>query len=201
MQEYSQITNIDSKVTKVYNDDGRPKLKRNKLDDIIKTIRNLKNSVVNDIVRSLCLEIQYAGDDLDGFNVENFENLIIKPLNLATIKTPKQKKQIISIFLNIHKDKIICYRDENDQDSRDLHLFKVAASDGLIEFFKLFLFNPEYEIDLNVYQIVDEKKETLLDYIDKLINTGEYGPETGTLGQIKIHLEFKLKRDSKLQTH
>jgi hypothetical protein len=126
-------------------------------DEKIKSIRN-----------RLCMNVISATSV--GFDPNTFKKVIFEGLGLD--ENISNGNQIVSEFLNTYKQQLVCPKDASRKNSRDLHLYKAAILGGVIDLFdEILLDDDEYEIDLNAFEIVDSKKETVLDYIDKLIAT------------------------------
>jgi hypothetical protein len=122
----------------------------------------------------LCMDIITATNF--GFQEERFKKIILDGLGIN--ENSENVNQVVSSFLNKYKQELVCPKDQSRKNSRDLHLYKTAILDGVIDLYDEILLNTdEYDIDFNAYEIVDGKKETVLDYIDKLIKTNVHGTE------------------------
>jgi len=147
-------------------------------------IKDLTEKEINDIALRLCIIII-----TQGFEVKRINRIIAEGIDIDT--NDPNINSFVSVFLNKYKNKLICPKDKRSSLSREKHLFKEAIFRGKIDLFDEILFDDEnYTIDFNAYEIVDGKKETVLDYIDFIIQSGRGDPDD--LDSIKdvIILEF-----------
>jgi hypothetical protein len=86
----------------------------------------------------------------------------------------KEFKTFFHDFLNTYKNKIICPKFQvTSRIYPAQHLFKRILAVGMNETYEEYFFNlEEGEIDFNAYEIVDGKKETVLDWVEKWIALG-----------------------------
>lgn len=116
--------------------------------------------------------------------IEKFENSILSYLGFPE-STPNKEK-IISKFFNENNSKLICNDDSDSYIRPNEHILKRSLGRAEHDFLKYIANSSKYEIDWNFYEIVDGKKETMLDYIEKIINDPELAedyniPELKTL--------------------
>lgn len=131
-------------------------------------IKDLTEQEVLRIRNLLCMDIITATNF--GFQKERFKKVILDGLGVN--ENSENVNQVVSSFLNKYKQELVCPKDQSRKNSRDLHIYKTAILGGVIDLFDEILLNTdEYDIDFNAYEIVDGKKETVLDYIDKMIAT------------------------------
>lgn len=139
--------------------------------DTIK-LKQLNDKEFNTIRKNLCAEISFSA--LQEFDSKRFKSHILKSMDVNS--SSSNANEVVSEFLNTNKNKLICEGDRtsiNKFRSRKQHLFKMALYDVVIELYDEILLDEEsYKIDFNGYEIVDGQKETIVDYIDKLIATG-----------------------------
>lgn len=98
----------------------------------------------------------------------------------------KNKGKYVSKFFNENNHLLICGDDTDFYGRENEHIFKRMLALSEHEFLVHAANSEDYEIDWNFYEIVDGKKETMLDYIDKIINDSELAldyniPELKTL--------------------
>jgi hypothetical protein len=88
-----------------------------------------------------------------------------KHLNLD-INSP-EIHSIISDYFNSANLISYPFNEENFYhcDRQKIHLYKKAFANNFSEFFNQFLLKEQYKINFNAYEMVNGKKETLLDYI------------------------------------
>ena len=161
--------------------------KKAKLTEFILIVQNLlaelSNEQVEGIASKLCSDL-YRSDTV-GFSKERFILIIANGLGIN--KNDPNIHIYVSKFLNKYKNELICPPDKIEKDNRSKHLYKSAILKGITDLFDEMLLNDdEFKIDFNMYEIIDNKKETLLDYIDKLIASKNYNKEELQLIQMDI---------------
>ena len=149
---------------------------------------------VEDINRKLCTYLSIS--DSTGFYAEKFNKIILDGVGVSQASADANKA--VSKFLNDHKNNLVCDAHSILSGNREKLLIKSALMDGVIDLFDEILLDDElYEIDFNAYEIVDGKKETLVDWIDFLISTGWY--DLGELKSIQeVVIDLGGKRGSEL---
>ena len=166
-------------------------------DESIYQQKELTESDIKVIADKLCAIVKFASSS--EFSSEKFKNVIYTQLKVSSSLSEKEKNLIVSNFLNKYKQKLICPESKDDAFDRDLHLFKTALFEGVIELYDDILLDDElFNIDLNAYQIVDGKKETVLDFIEKLLTTKFKGDTSYELLRDDI-IEFGGKRGKELK--
>jgi hypothetical protein len=152
-------------------------------------LRPLTKEEVDYIANKLCYLTDSAS--VIGFNKEVFERYILETYKIS--KDDKNKNKIVSYFLNTYKNELICKKAKDSIVRRDLHVYKLALFRSVINFFdELLLDEDNYTIDFNAYEMVDGKKETLVDYIDKLIEAGRHSKgELLSIRDVVVHLGGK----------
>jgi hypothetical protein len=80
------------------------------------------------------------------------------------------RSQIISDFFNENHDNLICNGMSHKKHREYEHIFKRAIAHKEYGFLYHYAGNEEYSINFNTYEIVDGKKETLLDYVDMILS-------------------------------
>ncbi len=99
--------------------------------------------------------------------VSAFEESLLKHMGLPTDIPNKEK--LISKFFNENNSKLICEDDVDEYIRENEHVLKRSIALGLYHFLSHAANSSEYELDWNFYEIVDDKKETILDYLDMII--------------------------------
>lgn len=152
-------------------------------------LRPLTKKEVDYIANQLCFETDSSR--VKGFNKEVFERYILETYKIS--KDDKNKNKIVSHFLNTYKNDLICKKASDSIVRRDMHIYKYALFRSIIDTFdELLLDEDNYTIDFNAYEIVDSKKETLVDYIDKLIAAGRHHKgELLSIRDVIVHLGGK----------
>ncbi len=147
-------------------------------------IKELTDGEIKQVGLVLCSFIVLSS--IKSFSSEDFKKIIC--INLDCNINDKNINVIISLFLNKYGDRLICPEDSTYEDHREKQLYKHAILYGINSLFEEMLLDDEkYNIDFNMYEIVDGKKETILDYMDKLIASGKYDKDT--LGIIQMEIE------------
>ena len=132
-------------------------------------LRPLTKKDVEGVRNKLCYQTDSAR--VSGFRKDVFEKPILEIYKISA--NDRNKNQIISQFLNTYKNDLICIKQQDSDIKRNVHVYKYALFRSIIDMFdELLLDEDNYTIDFNAYEIVDGKKETVVDYIDKLIAEG-----------------------------
>ena len=139
-------------------------------------VKELSNLEIQTIAAKLCVNVKLAS--AGGFKPEKFKNIIFDALEVDRNESTEVKNEILSIFLNQNKQKLVCPKNRDKANDRDRHVYKTAILSGVFDLFDEILLDDDlYDIDFNAFEIVDGKKETVVDYINKLIETGQYTNE------------------------
>ncbi|WP_282148383.1 hypothetical protein [Algibacter lectus] len=103
---------------------------------------------------------------------KEFDGVILREVG-TDINDPDRKKKV-SDYLNKHSHILIC-GDHGTEGIREREqLLKRSISSGLYGYLEQLAIDEEYSVDFNVYEIINGKKETLLDYIYLIINNPQY---------------------------
>lgn len=146
---------------------GVPSVSNEGLNTIMVAGIKISGDEFNSIRVDLCkdIKISYA----EGFSPTRFKQIILNGVGVK--QSASNANEVVSSFLNDHKNKLVCDKNGASSTSRNMLLFKSALLDGVIDLYdEILLDDEEYEIDFNGYEVVNGKKETVLDYIDKLID-------------------------------
>tara|TARA_Y100000385_G_scaffold252241_1_gene275562 strand:+ start:132 stop:767 length:636 start_codon:yes stop_codon:yes gene_type:complete len=157
-------------------------------------LKDLTPAEVKIIRDKLCMNISFASHA--GFDPGKFKKVILEGLGLDN--NIDNATQVVSSFLNKYKQDLVCPKLKSRKGSRDMHIFKSAITSGVAELFDELLDEDLYDIDYNAYEIVDGKKETLLDYLDEIISSGQYDNDDMELLRDDI-IEAGGKRGSELK--
>ncbi len=142
--------------------------------------KKLSDDKIELISAKLCTNIKYSRSN--EFKINDFRSIILR--ELSTIGSSKSQDKAVSDFLNRYSNKMVCVKNHLERNSRPLHLYKTAVLDGVLDLFDELMDDEVYQIDWNAYQIVNGKKETLIDYLDKVLN-----------GKFKNDSDLELLRD------
>ena len=123
------------------------------------------NALANTICGAMYLAWQGATP------VASFERTILNKINVSYNDPLRAKK--ISDFINNNHDKLICSDDSLQKHRKREHIFKRAIALQSYFYFHHLAKSDDYSINMNFYEIVDGKKETLLDYVDMILNDPE----------------------------
>jgi hypothetical protein len=124
-----------------------------------------------------------------------FERALLK--ELGTTYDDPQKNNIISKFFNDNEEKLIC-EDDSDESIRDNeHIFKRSIARGEHFFIKHVAKSDDYEINLNFFEMIDGKKETILDYLDKILVDQESAAEEYDVDELLLLREYLEENDAK----
>jgi len=172
---FAQEISTDSK--------GVPEIAGTEVNAIMSTMKALSDDELKKIASKLCGDV-YLSDTV-GFSFKRFIKLIAD--GVGADPNAENINEVISTFLNTNKNKLICSEDKYKQDKREKHLYKQALLRGITDLYDDVLLDDElYEIDFNSYEIVNGKKETILDYIDKLIEGDSHDSDELRLIQMDI---------------
>lgn len=127
----------------------------------------------NEMANKLCSKGYVTWPALDA--VIDFETVLLLHLGLPE-DTPNKEKHI-SRFFNENNSKLICEDDGSDFIRANEHILKRSLARSEHDFLLHIANSSKYEIDWNFYEIVDGKKETMLDYMDMIINHPELSEE------------------------
>jgi hypothetical protein len=112
---------------------GLPKIANESVTDIMKPMKTLTDDEIEVIAQKLCVNIIVARSG--EFQKDKFNNIILDSLEVSSSTSSKEKNEIISNFLNTNKQKLICKESEAKANDRDLHFFKTAALEGIIDLY------------------------------------------------------------------
>ena len=107
--------------------------------------------------------------------VRGFEKSILKHLGVPEDSPDREKH--ISKFFNDNNSKLICGEDTDDFIREEEHILKRSIALSEYDFLLHAANNSKYELDWNFFEMVDGKKETILDYLDMIIADEELALE------------------------
>ena len=108
-------------------------------------------------------------------SIGGFEKAILRHIGRPTNDPNKEK--YISKFFNENNSKLICGDDNDTYIRENEHILKRSLALGEWDFLDHAANSSKYELDWNFYEIVDGKKETILDYLDMIIGDEELASE------------------------
>jgi hypothetical protein len=132
--------------------------------------------------------------------VRTFERVILNEIG-TTFDDPERFKKI-SDFINNNNKFLICVNETVPNHRKREHVLKRAIAFQNYSYLNHLAENEDlYSIDLNFYEIVDGKKETLLDYVNMIIadpeKLNDYD-EDGLYELRDMFIEMGLKKGSEL---
>ncbi|SDS11446.1 hypothetical protein SAMN05216503_2019 [Polaribacter sp. KT25b] len=127
------------------------------------------NSDNNDLANKICgaSYISWGGAN----PVKALEMTIINEIGVEADDPLRSQK--ISDFFNKNHDRLICGDDTRQKFRKREHFFKRAIAFHAYVYFDHLAESDDYSINMNTYEIIDGKKETLIDYVDKILNDPE----------------------------
>ena len=130
----------------------------------------LSDEKINKIACALCNNVNYAR--LEGQDMPPWKETMEKYLGFSG--NDKEFRVFFNTFLNTYKNQLICPKYQVTTNIYPpQHLFKRILASGMNEIYEEYFFNFENgEVDFNAYQIIDGKKETILDWVEKWIELG-----------------------------
>jgi hypothetical protein len=108
--------------------------------------------------------------------VVGFENSILKHI-IGVDENHPDKEKLISKFFNENNAKLICGEDTDEFIRPNEHILKRSIALSEYDFLLHAANSSKYTLDWNFYEMVDGKKETILDYLDMIINDEELALE------------------------
>jgi hypothetical protein len=132
--------------------------------------KRLTDEKVKEVSAGLCNDVSWA--KLKGKDIPPWKETMEKHLGFKG--NDEEFKIFFHNFLNTYKNQIICPRYKvSSRIFPPQHLFKRILAVGMNETYEEYFFNlEEGEVDFNAYEIVDGKKETVLDWVEKWIALG-----------------------------
>jgi hypothetical protein len=132
--------------------------------------KRLSDEKIKDITCKICDDIIEAREE--AYDIPKWQETMEEKLGFNGTK--EEFIKYFNNFLNIYSNKLICPK---FQVSTNIyppqHLFKRLLAAGMNETYEEYFFNLENgDVDFNTYQIIDGKKETILDWIIKWIDLG-----------------------------
>jgi hypothetical protein len=100
--------------------------------------------------------------------VKSLEKTILNEIGVSVDDPLRSQK--ISEFFNKNHEKLICDDGSLQQFRQREHFFKRAIAIQAYDYFYHLAESDDYSINMNAYEIIDGKKETLIDYVDKILN-------------------------------
>lgn len=129
------------------------------------TAQELSEEKMKRVTYCLCKDITDAR--LDGIDVPTWEDTMRTELGYTGTKADFPK--YFNNFLNNNKQKLICPAIK-DTILPTQHFYKRILAAGMNEAYEEYFFNfNDGDVDFNAYEIVDGKKETVLDWVHKWI--------------------------------
>ena len=107
--------------------------------------------------------------------VVGFERVILS--HLGVDENHPDKEKLISKFFNENNAKLICGEDTDEFIRPNEHILKRSIALSEYDFLLHAANSSKYTLDWNFYEMVDGKKETILDYLDMIINDEELALE------------------------
>ena len=137
--------------------------------------KRLSDEKVKQVTNACCNNLNYA--KLNGMDMPPWRSTMEKYLEFKG--SDKEFDTFFHNFLNTYKNQIIC--PEYKVTTRvypPQHLFKRILAVGMNETFEEYFFNlKEDAIDYNAYEIVNGKKETIMDWVENWIALGRGNAE------------------------
>lgn len=141
------------------------------LSSILKVGTEISDEQIKDVAKALCNNVNYAR--LEGQDMPPWKETMEKYLGFSG--NDKEFRVFFNTFLNTHKNKIICPQYKvSSRIFPPQHLFKRILAVGMNETYEEYFFDLEDgDIDFNAYEIVNGKKETVLDWVESWIAQGK----------------------------
>lgn len=140
------------------------------LSNILEVGTRISDDKIREVTSKLCSDIIEAREE--AYDVPKWENTMRESLGYSGVKS--EFPNYFNNFLNTYKNQIICPKFQVATNIYPpQHIFKRILASGMNEIYEEYFFNFENgDVDFNAYQIVDGKKETVLDWVDKWVASG-----------------------------
>lgn len=147
------------------------------------------------IIRNICRRITISsGVSTPTYQI--FKEEVGKFVGVST-NSPEIGRQV-ETFWNTHHNHFICNMAEITPEGRkQLHITKMALEyDLFTDYFKNFftIRNSPYQYNVNSVQIVNGKKETVIDYIDSILNAPQDIQKYYNIKQIKMFRKLLVRK-------
>jgi len=145
------------------------------LSSILKVGTEITDDQVQKIAAALCSNVNWAKSE--GLDVPPWKQTMEERLGFQG--NDKEFRVFLNTFLNTHKNKIICPQFKvSSRLFPSQHLFKRILAVGMNETYEEYFFDlEEGDIDFNAYEMVNGKKETVLDWVESWIAQGKGNAE------------------------
>lgn len=138
-----------------------------------------------DIVIKLCIQYSMARRK-NKDPIDEVKYFILEQEGLP--KDTEKWEEVVIKFLNKFGEKLVCPKSDTTALYDNEHFYKRAISSWKLEIFEDLLLDNEYPVELNMIQMRDGKPETLLDFIEKVIEKGVSSELKGELNILKRDL-------------
>ena len=140
------------------------------LSSILEIGTKLSDDKIREVTHKLYSDIIEAREE--AYDIPKWENSMRESLGYSGTKSEFPK--YFNTFLNTYKNQIVCPKFQVATNIYPpQHIFKRILAAGMNETYEEYFFNFDNgDVDFNAYQIVDGKKETILDWVDKWIASG-----------------------------
>ncbi len=166
------------------------------LSDILKMGTAISDEKIKEVTKQLCYDILSAQSN--GLEVPKWKDTMKEYLGYSG--SDKDFPKYFNSFLNKYKNQLKCPQLKiTTRIYPSQHIFKRLLALSLNETYEEYFFNFEDgDVDFNAYDIVDGKKETIVDWVDSWIKQGK-GDKDELLDVAAIlEDEFGAKRGSQL---
>ena len=166
------------------------------LSSILKVGTRISDDKVKEVAHKLCSDVIVARQK--AYDVPKWEETMRTYLDYKGTKS--EFPQYFNSFLNTYKNHIICPKFHVTTNIYPpQHLFKRILAAGMNETYEEYFFNFENgDVDFNAYDIVDGKKETILDWVEKWVRDKRGDSEVILDVASALEDEFGAKRGNEL---
>lgn len=139
--------------------------------------KNGKLSTENTLARDMCRKgyVHWSSSS----PIKGFEKSILRYLGYPEDDPEKEKH--ISAFFNQYNACLICDDSADIYIRENEHILKRSLALGEYNFVYYAAKSNKYKLDWNFYEIVEGEKETIIDYIEKIINDEELASDYNVL--------------------
>ena len=166
------------------------------LSSILEIGTKLSDDKIKEVAHELCTNVMTASRE--AYDIPTWEETMRQHLGYSGTKTEFPK--YFNNLLNTYKNQMICPKYQVTTNIfPPQHLFKRILAAGMNETYEEYFFNLEDgDVNFNAYQIVDGKKETVLDWVDKWVASGRGNKEELLDVASALEDEFGAKRGNQL---
>ncbi|MCT4641582.1 MAG: hypothetical protein N4A33_04740 [Bacteriovoracaceae bacterium] len=132
------------------------------------------NNLSKNLIMKMCMKLALSIGSKDTVEVTRQQVLEILGKDTNSSEPTVDSYEVVNFF-NTHLDKIVCTDTKHNPIRSKVSYFKYNIQIGNYAFVEKYLYktgctdDASKKLDLNAYDMIDEKKETIVDYLDLII--------------------------------